>query len=267
MGGIGKLPEQHTLPRGSGETWTEVEWGKLEAEHVSETQEAIGGQRLQIVDVLSIEPTGVRVVTIVTDRVAQRLARQAVAKMGGAAERAMLRMKDERTLLEFGGAGINLGAAGATLTPNLLAAAYDRIMHNPNEPPEGPIRAAGHGYQMRAIRQAIAGNVGNINFGEVSQGLTARIFREGFMGKVFGVETFTEDKVRLDSNDDGLVGVFSRESLVMVNEAVMRSETERVPGTGLGATRVFLRGSYALGVRRPTDFLATIKCDGSAPTA
>ncbi len=62
-------------------------------------------------------------------------------------------------------------------------------------------------------------------------------------------------------------GVFSKDALVLVQGHSPRSETERRPAIGGGASAVFLYDEYAYGERSAGNWLYEVISDATTPTA
>ena len=88
------LVDKFTLGKGVGLSWNEVKFAALTAQSVTETTEFDNPQQLS--DTLfTVTPTVIGIETIITDRVAARIAPAAYAKLGQLAQQAIQRKKDE----------------------------------------------------------------------------------------------------------------------------------------------------------------------------
>src|SRR5690606_4020885 len=138
----------------------------------------------------------------------------------------------------------SLGGAGTTLTSGVIAAARARISSNTTEPFVGQKRAVLRGCQLKDIQAELTSSVGTY---EVSEALTARVFRDGFCGRISGVTLYEDGNISIDSNSDAKGGVFASDALVLVEGMNLKRETERRPDIGGGATIVYLTDEYAYG--------------------
>lgn len=175
-GGMPQLCDKVTLGEGTGLTWNEVSFAKLTATAISETTVLDNPQ--EISDTLfSITPTVVGIETVLTDRVAARISKNAYAQIGGLAQNAIQRKKDVDGLTVLDGATTSLCGAGTTLTSGYISAAISRISSNATEVGNPPYRIVLHGYQIKDIQDELVAGVGTY---VVPEGVTARVFTEGF---------------------------------------------------------------------------------------
>jgi hypothetical protein len=257
------LVEKHPLGEGVGNTWNEVSLAQLTAQAISETTELDNAQQLS--DTLfSITPTVIGIHTVITDRVAARISKNALAKTGALAQNAIQRKKDKDGLTALDGATTSLCGAGVTLTSGYIGAAVRRITSNTTEPGYPPIRFVGHGYQIKDLEDELTASVGTYPIGD---GLTARVFSDGFRGKIAGAEVFEDGLITIDSSDDAIGGVFSQAALVLVQGRLPRAEVKRRPELGGGATSMYYYDEYAYGERSSGNWLYEIKSDATAPTS
>jgi len=179
------LVDKVTLGEGIGLSWHEISLSQLTAQGVTETTELNNSQQLVDTD-FNITPTVSGLSVVITDRVAARISKNAYAKTGGLAQNAIQRKKDEDGLVVLDGATTSLGGAGTTATAGLVAAAGSRILGNTTEPGVPPIRAVLHPFQVKDFYDQITAPLGTYSLEEHS----ARVFQEGFQGRIMGVEIF-----------------------------------------------------------------------------
>ena len=258
-----QLVDRAKLGEGIGLNWNEVSFAQLSAQSVTESTELDNPQQLSD-SLLTITPTVVGIQTIITDRVASRISKNAYAKIGSLAQNAMQRKKDEDGLVVLDGATTSLCGAGTTLTSSYISAAVTRITSNSTEPGPMPIRCVLHGYQIKDIYDEIVAGVGTY---AVPEGLTARVFSEGFRGSVAGAQIYEDGNITIDSGDDAKGGVFSKEGIVLVEGRNMRTESRRRPEIGGGATELFMYDEYAYGERSSGNWTYEIYSDATAPTS
>ena len=258
-----QLVDKQTLGEGIGLTWNEVSLSKLTATSITESTQLDNPQ--QISDTLfSITPTVVGIHTLITDRVAARISKNVYARLGALAQNAIQRKKDEDGLTVLDGASTSLGGAGTTLTSGIIAAGVTRISSNTTEPGNPPFRCVLHGFQIKDIYDEIVAGVGTY---PVDEGLTARVFTEGFRGMIAGAQVYEDGNITIDSSDDAKGGVFAQEAIVLVQGRQPRAETRREPHIGGGATSMFLYDEYAYGERSAGNWLYEIYSDATAPTS
>jgi hypothetical protein len=257
-----QLVEKQTLGEGVGLTWNEVRFAKLNAQDITETTELNNPQQLD--DTLfSVEPTVTGIETVITDKVAARISKNAYAKIGSLAQNAIQRKKDEDGLTMLDSFSNSYCSAGSTLTSGHISAAMGLITGNATEPGNPPFRCVLHPYQIHDIEDEIVAGVGTY---VVNEGLTARVFSEGFRGMIAGAQLYPDGNITIDSGTDAKGGVFAQEALVLVQGRAPRMATVRAEEIGGGATKVYHYDEYAYGERRDT-WGVEIYSDATAPTS
>jgi hypothetical protein len=121
-----------------------------------------------------------------------------------------------------------------------------------------------HGFQIKDIFDEIVVGIGTYN---VPDGLTARVFSEGFKGSIAGARVYEDGNITIDSADDGKGGVFAKEAIVLVQGKAPWVETKRLPETGGGATALYYYDEYAYGERSAGNWLYEIYSDCTSPTS
>jgi len=261
------LVDKVTLSEGTGTSWREISMAALNAQNITETTTLDNPQQMSDT-VFSITPTVTGIQTLVTDRVAARINSQSYAQLGSLAQNAIQRKKDEDGLTVLDGATTSLSGAGTTLASGVIAAAAYRISSNATEPGNPPYRCVLHGFQIKDLYDELTVNVGTAAGGELTEGLTARVFAEGFRGKIAGVEVFEDGNITIDSStDDAKGGVFAQEAIVLVQGRAPRTATVRREDIGAGATVVYLYDEYAYGERSAGNWLFEVISDATAPTS
>jgi len=261
------LVDKVTLSEGTGTSWREISMAALSAQNITETTTLDNPQQMSDT-VFSITPTVTGIQTLVTDRVASRINSQSYAQLGSLAQQAIQRKKDEDGLTVLDGATTSLSGAGTTLASGVIAAAAYRISSNATEPGNPPYRCVLHGFQIKDLYDELTAHIGTAAAGETSAGLTARVFEEGFRGKIAGVEVFEDGNITIDSTTtDAKGGVFAQEAIVMVQGRAPRTATVRREDIGGGATVVYLYDEYAYGERSSGNWLFEVYSDATAPTS
>jgi len=265
-GVVPNLVDKVTLGEGTGVSWNEVSMAQLTAQTVTETTRLDNPQQMSDT-LLTITPTVVGIHTLITDRVAARISKNAYAKVGGLAQNAIQRKKDEDGLTAIDGASLTIGSSGSALTTGIIAAAVSRISSDADEPGNPPYRAVLHGFQIKDLYDAVA----SISSGNpptetgYTDGLSARVFQEGFRGRIHNCEIFEDGNITITSNAcKG--GIFAQEALILVQGRSPRTETRREPHIGGGSTSVFLYDEYAYGERSAGNWLFEVETDATLPT-
>ena len=260
------LVDKVTLSEGTGTSWREISMAALNAQNITETTTLDNPQQMSDT-VFSITPTVTGIQTLVTDRVASRINSQSYAQLGSLAQNAIQRKKDEDGLTVLDGATTSLSGAGTTLASGVVAAAAYRISSNATEPGNPPYRCVLHGFQIKDLYDELTAGVDTAYRADIS-GITARVFEEGFRGKIAGVEVFEDGNITIDSTtDDAKGGVFAQEAIVMVQGRAPRTATVRREDIGGGATVVYLYDEYAYGERSAGNWLFEVQSDATAPTS
>ena len=258
-----QLVDRVTLPEGTGLDWNEISIAQLTAQLITETTELDNPQQMSDT-LLTITPSVIGIETLITDRVAARISKNAFAKTGGLAQNAIERKKDEDGLTVLDGATTALCGAGSTLTSGHIASAVYRITSNATEPGQKPIRCVLHGYQLKDIYDELVAGVGTY---VVDAGPTADVFKSGFKLPIAGCEVYEDGNIPIDSStDDAKGGVFAKDAIVLVQGRTPRIETERKQ-IGGGATAMFHYDEYAYGERSAGNWLYEIISDATAPTS
>jgi len=260
------LVDKVTLSEGTGTSWREISMAALSAQNITETTTLDNPQQMSDT-VFSITPTVTGIQTLVTDRVASRINSQTYAQLGSLAQQAIQRKKDEDGLTVLDGATTSLAGAGTSLASGVIAAAAYRISSNATEPGNPPYRCVLHGFQIKDLYDELTAHIGTAAAGETSAGLTARVFEEGFRGKIAGVEVYEDGNITIDGSDDAKGGVFAQEAIVMVQGRAPRTATVRREDIGGGATVVYLYDEYAYGERSSGNWLFEVYSDATAPTS
>jgi len=139
-GGMQHLVDRQKLGEGVGTTWNEISLAKLSsAQDITESTVLDNPQQLSD-SVLSVEPTVVGIMTVITDRVAARISKNAYARTGALAQNAIERKKDEDGIAVLDGFSNSYGGAGSTLTSGHVGAAMAVITGNSTEPGKAPFR-------------------------------------------------------------------------------------------------------------------------------
>lgn len=258
-----QLVDKVTLGEGVGTAWNEVTYAQLTAQAVTETTVLDNPQQMSDA-LLTITPTIVGIYTVVTDRVARVLSKNAYSKTGSLAQNAIQRKKDQDGLTVLDGATISLCGAGSTLTSGYVSAGTSRISGNSTEPGNPPFRCVLHGYQIKDITDELLAGVGTY---PIAEGLTARVFKEGFRGMIAGAQLYEDGNITIDSSDDAKGGVFAKEGIVMVQGKSAWVETKRLPETGGGATGIYYYDEYAYGERSSGNWVYELYSDATSPTS
>jgi len=257
-----QIVEKQTLGEGIGLTWNEIKLDQLTAQDI--TENTVLNNPQQIVDSLfTVTPTATGIETVLTDRVAARISKNAYAKIGSLAQNAIQRKKDEDGLLMLDGFSNSYAGAGTTLTSGHISAGMGLITGNATEPGNPPYRCVLHPYQVHDIEDELVAGVGTYI---VNEGLTARVFTEGFRGIIAGAQLYPDGNISIDGSGDAKGGVFAQEALVIVQGRAPRMVAVRAEDVGGGATKIYHYDEYAYGERLNT-WGVELYSDATAPTS
>ena len=262
-----QLVDKETLAKGSGTVWNEVTMAQLTAQSVTESTTLDNPQQMS--DTLfSITPTVVGIQTVITDRVGARIDSKAFAKIGSLAQNAIQRKKDEDGITVLDGATTTLGSSGSPLASGHISAAVSRIASDTDEPGNPPYRAVLHPLQLKDLEDELTTGVGATatTSSEITEGLTARVYREGYRGMINNAQLYEDGNIPIVSTA-AKGGVFAQEAIVLVQGFSPRTETKRMPELGGGATAAYIYDEYAYGERSSGNWLYEIHSDAAVPTS
>ena len=258
-----QLVDKQRLGVGLGLTWQEVSFAKISAQAVSETTDLDNYQQLSDTN-LGITPTLVGIAVLITDRVRDRIAKATLVKMGGLAQNALERKKDEDGLASLDGATTSLSGAGTTLTTGVVSAASSRIRGNTTEPGPDPLRCVLHPYQIKDLADELVSGVGTY---AIPEGPTAKVFQQGYKIPIDNTEVYPDGNITIDSSADAKGGVFSSMGLILVQGKGPRAVSVRKENIGGGSEVVYHYDEYAWGERSPGNWLYEVYSDATAPTS
>ena len=263
------LVDRQRLDENTGLSWNEVSMAKLSAQAVTESTELDNPQQMS--DTLfSITPTVIGVNTVITDRVAIRIAANAYAQTGSLAQNAIERKKDQDGLTAIDGATSTVGVAGSGLTSGLIAAAAYNITSNTTEPApaNAPINVVHHGFCLKDIDdELIAAGVGETTGAPLTAGVAVEAYQNRYRGTIAGARIYEDGNITIDSEVDAKGGVFSQVGLVLVEGRSPYVETKRLPELGGGATALYFYDEYAYGERSSGNWVYECIADATAPTS
>lgn len=263
-GVISQLVESHTLMPGKGITWVEPRMNQIEVQAVSANQWVDAPQQILPIDFVRITPSSYVSQLVIADSAKDHLQPLVWAKFSGQSETAHVRNLDIQGLRAFGEVTLAMGGPASQFSDTFVRNAVARLTSNADEPLEGAIRCVAHGFHLRAITQFYAQRGGGAGGSEISSGLTEKAVRNRFMGMLGGAETYVDNHIEIDANDDATALVFGRESMILIRDRIRRSESQRLPNWGEGGIAIYTRRKFAYGPRRPDIWAVRIFCDASA---
>jgi len=266
-GPVPKCAERHRLGEGEGLDWDEIAVSQMNAQNVTETMDITDNPQQFADTLLSITPTVTGITTIVTDRTYRRISKKVVGQMGGVAQAAIERKKDEDGLTTLDGATIELGATGTPVEFSDFAHAVDRVaVGDLYEPSNSAIYGILCPWHLTDVKDQITAGVGTYT---VPQGITEKTFTQGFKGTLGGANIFEDGNIAVDTTPDAKSFIFAQFGLLLVEGHDLNKESMRRPGYGGGADQIFIYDEYAYGERLAAAtngaYLAEILGDATVP--
>ena len=266
------LVDRQRLDENTGTVWNEVAMAKLNAQAVTESTTLDNPQQMSDT-LLSITPSVIGVHTVITDRVAMRIAANAYAQTGSLAQNAIERKKDQDGLTTIDGASTSLGSSSAALdTSDITSAAY-QITSNTTEPApaSAPINAVFHGFQLADIDFQLTtpgitaiGSLETQAGAPLTNGIAAEAFQNRYRGTIAGARIYEDGNLTISSTPSAKGGVFSRDGIILVEGRSPYVETKRLPEFGGGATALYHYDEYAWG-ERSSSWVIEVHTDATAP--
>ena len=262
-GTMPKLVDRQRLPEGSGLNWNEIALAQISAQDITETTKLENHQ--QLVDTLfSVTPAQVGLSIKVTDRARRRIDKKVAAQMGALGQRAMSTKKDLNLLAVGASATTDIGTANNPMTSGLVSAAASRITGNSTEPGyDMPKYFVGTSFHIKDLQDELVAGLGTY---PTPTGLTEDVYRRGFTGSLFNMETYIDDNITVDGSADAIAIAFGRDAIVHVEGYSPRAVTVRDEFYGGGADIMLMYDEYATGVRQQA-WLYAITADSTAPTS
>ena len=255
------VDNQH-LEEGTGTSYREFLAENLTAQNYGETDVIDNPQSISG-SILSVTPQLVAIQTFIGRRVPARLSAKAFATFGALAQEGIERKKNTDGHAVFATATTELGATATTLSYTNVDAGVRRIKSDATEPGPDPIAVVLHGYGIHDIRSEILSGVGTYN---IPEGMTAEVFRNGFMGMLNGANVYEDGLVAVDDTPDALGAVFSKQAILLVQGLSPWKESREEPQKGYGGVNVWLKDEYLYAERSAGNWLYGLRHDATAPS-
>lgn len=225
----------------TGMEWREFSLNQLQASDITETTRNENYQQLSG-QLLELEPEMVQILIKITDRTMRKIADVVKAKMGGLAQNAMERKKDEDYLALFSGfATTTSPGTGNPISFGHVSAAVANIEGNTTEPSMGIISTVLHGFQIYDIQAELVAGIGTYT---IPNGLSEEVFRRGFRGTVSGSNVFKDGNISIDATPDANGATHALEGVVAVMGMVRKPATDRDHQFGGGADIIIMTDEY-----------------------
>ena len=234
------------LKKGAGLTLNIPTWDQPTAYTLSEGVDMQQAQRISDTNVAITvaENAGVQVLftRLAMYSIREDAIRMAARQMANAVENK--RGDDLVTLLD--GFSTALGTAGTSLSIGHLMAGKVRIQ-TATRPPEGPIHAVLHPYQLHALYSDLAGlSSGAVTYPDNgNSSLSTDILKNYEQMDVAGVRIFSDPLIPADGSDDGKGGIFAKAALIYVPYDDETIEDEYDPSAR--ATEINMVATYGYG--------------------
>ena len=251
------LVDNINLAKGAGLTYNRPTWSAVSV--LDLTQGVDMAQAQSVTDTnfaVSVAEVGGQV--FFSDLTEMALREDVMRYFGRALANAYMNNRDTDLTATMDSATTSLGGAGTTMLIGRLLAGVVRLQ-NASRPVEGKISAVIHPYQYHAIAEDLASLSGGrwINstgtpsiersFGSSISGLSQQIIEDYWVGKLGGVDVYTDPTIAVDSSDDAKGGVFAKRSIVAINyenPSVRVQRDESLRGVELNYVGVYGQGMY-----------------------
>lgn len=266
-GVIASTADKRVLGKGTGTTWQEVSYAHLVATAVTETTQNDNFQ--QISDALiGVTPTKVQITVLITDIVRNQMIREGVKLIGELAMNAVVRKREEDGVVVLDGATTTLGTTATTLASSSLTGCRSRAVGNTSEaaPVDAVFYFIGHPYHIKDLADEITAGVGTY---PVPSGLSAEVFRNGLKGEIGGILIKESMHITPNSTPDAIGGVYpggKGGALLLIEDAEIKTELERLPRTGGGSDAITVTAMYGYGERSPGNWLYRTIGDATDPS-
>ena len=217
--GITALITRVNLPRGRGRDYIKAHFGKFNAEFLPETGEFNLSQQLDIIRVVRIRTRVIGTDTIIPRTLNIFSQPRVLAMYGGLEQNAIDRVAENVIITAFNATPFQFGGT-AILDLDDIRGARTRLSADFTDPPMGMFSFVAHEFQALAIEhQLVHSAVGNENFGQMSQGLTADVWRGGLSAirGVAGVQLQVNNYIPVDSTSHAKALLFVREAALLVD--------------------------------------------------
>lgn len=259
-GVVPQMVDTTNLDTGTGTSWKEILFAKLNAMAITENTRNENPQ--QYVDsAITITPQMVQISTFITDKSRRNVSKVSLSKMGKLPGEALVRKEDEDGLTAMD-ASTQMGATGTPIQVGDIAAARYIITSNASEPGPMPIGGVFHGYVIKDMYDELVAGVGTY---PIPEGATAQVFKTGFTLPIASVSIVEDGNITIDSTPDAKGFVFSKMAWVLVRGMAIKTETQRKPGWGGGGDLLFMTSEYAYGQRGGGNWSREIIADATAP--
>lgn len=275
--GISSLVTRVNLERGRGRTYIKPHFGKFNADFFPETGELNQPQQLDLIRLVRIRTRVIGTDTIIPHTLNIFSQPRVLIMYGGLEQNAINRLAENIIITGFNATPFQYGQDGIFDLADLRAA-RTRLSADYTDPPMGMFYLVLHEFQAQAIEHQMihnavgvgGGNRGqNAAFGQMTQGLTADVWRRGLSAiqGIAGVMTQINNHIPVNSSNNAKALLFAREAGLLVDVMGTRPMgiIDKEDWGEEGARRIIRRrriGFQLDGAERPTS--AQIEADATA---
>ena len=258
--------DRRSLPMGTGNTWREVDLGKINAVAVPENTKLDNPQ--QLVDTLiSVEPTLIGVHIVLTPELSHYVSQAVASEWGGLMENAIRRHKDRIGLNVYDGATVTGGGSATTLNSGVVSAMVAQIQGDTGESAleTEEVFTHLHSFQIHDVRTELTGGVGTY---PIPAGVTAEAFAQGaaVIREIGGAILRRDNNIQVDSTPDAHGGVHAKSGIVLVEVTGKQRAFTDVLKNMAGAEAMWLYDWFGYLERSAGNLVKRILTNATAPT-
>jgi len=168
---------------------------------------------------VTITAAEVGVQAVLTDLAAKSSARNIAADLGKVLGEAVAKKMDEDLIALFDGFSTSVGSAGTELITSYI---FNAAAQLDNASAPGQKYCVLHPYQAYNLKANLTNTFANPNGGDLQN----EAMRNGYVGRIAGVDIFESANITVDGSDDAKGGLFAQEALHMVLEGNDESTRE-----------------------------------------
>jgi hypothetical protein len=259
------------LRDGDGLTYNWPKFGELlTAQDLQENVPIDNPQRI-VPTSQSFTTSEVGVMVVLTDRAVRVTPEPVWAIAGRKMGNAIKRRKEIDLLRLFNGLSRDLGTPGSPFTAAYIARGVTRLRAaseaTQREPVEGQIYCVMHPFHWNDVLvegATIGSNILTSASGpQPIEGITEELTREYQIGSLYGATIAMSPLIEIDSNDDAVSAIFSKDAFLLVNTSV-DMKTERDRDIFLRADAMVITSEYGTG-ELEDQFGIKITADATVP--
>ena len=218
-----QLTRNVSMPAHGGGDYRIPKYATVAASALSQGVDIGNAQKLSD-SLTTITPTEIGLQVVLVDRLMRTVRDDMVSIAGRLMADALVRKLATDGLGMFTSFSTGLGSAGTALTFAYIHAAKTAIESNSAEPAPAPYYGIFHSNALHPFVK----NISPTGTYPIPSGISEELIRDGFVMKTIGgVEVFKDNQITIDSSDDSIGAVMSKEALILVNDEMPSIEKER----------------------------------------